>query len=69
MYLPHRLIAIIPEIMYVEGRLLARAVMLLSLLVTGDEMSTWDTGCGDEALGDVLYCSGPHVPFQLGGNF
>ena len=37
-YLPHRLTAIIPEIMYVEGRLLARAVMLLSLLVTGDEV-------------------------------
>ena len=40
--------------------------MLLSLLVSGDEMRTWDTGCGDKALGDVLYCSVPHVPFQLG---
>ena len=35
------------------------------ILVPGDEMWTWDRGCGAKALEDMLYCSAPHMPFNL----
>ena len=52
----HRLTEVISEIVYVEGRMLLRAVMLLSLLAPG---------CGAKALEDMLSCSAPHMPFNL----
>lgn len=51
------------------GRLLLRAMMLLSLLVAGDAMWTWmqcGPGCGEKVLEDVLYCWALHVPLNFG---